>query len=652
TAGFQGTVFGGRQPIANATVVAYAAGATPGASAAQIGATTTQGDGTFTMTFGPTPATGQLVYVVAKGGDSIGTGTNAATRLLTVAGAYCNNTNPGCDFPSFVNLNELSTVAATATLQNYLQFVSCSTIPGNTQTGNCVAIPGAGGLAVQAATLARLVDVTTGRATSFLAAAPASAPQHLTLLKLDTLANVLVTCVNTTGTASTPSAACQALFDAASFGATTADNTLKVAFLIASSPVLNAQGQAFYHLMGTSPIFTPILATAPSATVAGFWTLGGARYAFVASGLNNQLFVWRFSDLGLEALAGVSCGAADNCFDAGRHPVAVAVAPNGQYVYAANEYTDNVSLWTIGAGGVLNPVTGAGAANCNWYNDPANCFPAGNSQRSITVGPSGQYLVAANFSGVSVSVWTLDPLTGAPAPVTGGAAASCGTSPDPGNCVATLGRMSSVAVSPSGQYLYAANFDDDNVLAWKIGAGGVLTPVSGSPFPGGNGSYSITVDPSGRHVYTANTQGNSVSAWTIGTGGVLTPVAGSPFPAGQSPHSVTVDPSGRYLYTANYNGNDVSVWTLDPLTGAPVPVTGGAAASCDTSPDPDPNNCFDAGRAPYSVTVDPSGQYVYTANSTSSDLSGWTIGGAGGKVEGISQRVAAVLRLRCNKPQP
>jgi 6-phosphogluconolactonase len=48
----------------------------------------------------------------------------------------------------------------------------------------------------------------------------------------------------------------------------------------------------------------------------------------------------------------------------------------------------------------------------------------------------------------------------------------------------------------------------------------------------------------------------------------LTEIADSPFPAGDEPVSITVDPTGKFVYVANYGSNNVSAYTINPATGA------------------------------------------------------------------------------------
>ena len=131
---------------------------------------------------------------------------------------------------------------------------------------------------------------------------------------------------------------------------------------------------------------------------------------------------------------------------------------------------------------------------------------------------------------------------------------------------------------------------------FSVGAGGALTQVSGSPFATGQpcgsgcGPWSVAFSPDGKLLATASYCGGSVSVFSVGAGGALTPVTGSPFPAGDPgatcTASVAFSPDGKLLATANYvNGSDsagsVSVFSvgadgaLTPVTGSPFPNGGG-----------------------------------------------------------------------------
>lgn len=88
----------------------------------------------------------------------------------------------------------------------------------------------------------------------------------------------------------------------------------------------------------------------------------------------------------------------------------------------------------------------------------------------------------------------------------------------------------SVAVDPSGNFVYAANYGNSTISAYNIASNGALIPVSGSPFILWN-PYSVAVAPWGKFVYT--------------------PIPGSPFAPSGYPWSVAVNPTGKFVYVAN-----------------------------------------------------------------------------------------------------
>ena len=89
---------------------------------------------------------------------------------------------------------------------------------------------------------------------------------------------------------------------------------------------------------------------------------------------------------------------------------------------------------------------------------------------------------------------------------------------------------------------------------------GTLTLVPGSPFPAGANPTSLTSDPSGKFLYEVNDKNgattNNLFAFAINPStGALTPISGSPFATGAGTLSVSIDPTGKFLYTANSGGD-------------------------------------------------------------------------------------------------
>lgn len=270
-----------------------------------------------------------------------------------------------------------------------------------------------------------------------------------------------------------------------------------------------------------------------------------------------------------------------------------------KFAYVANAGANSVSAFSIdNASGTLTAVGSAA---------PAGTYPV-----SVAVDPSGRFAYAANKTANSVSAYSIG-ATGALTPIDADAG-STGVQPSIPAGTAPL----SVAIDPSGRFLYVANVgagvaDPGTLSAYSIDSGtGALTPVAGSPFAAGNGPDSVVVDPSGRFVYAANygwPGSGTVSAYAIDAGtGALTPVAGSPFAAGNGSDSIVVDSSGRFVYVANLLADTVSAFMIDAGTGALTKSDADAvtAGSQDFA--------LPSGR-PVSIAVDPSRALLYLATA-------------------------------------
>jgi 6-phosphogluconolactonase (cycloisomerase 2 family) len=157
------------------------------------------------------------------------------------------------------------------------------------------------------------------------------------------------------------------------------------------------------------------------------------------------------------------------------------------------------------------------------------------------------------------------------------------------------------------RFAYVVNFLSDAVTVFSIDNNtGALSMVSVAPT--GPEPTSVAIDPMWRFVYVKNSAEDygvaSVSAYTIDLNtGALTPVLpGSPFPTGLSEGGggMTVDPSGRFLYLANsLNGNYYS----PVLLGFSINQNTGALTPLPGSP-------YQGGGAD-SVATDPTGKFLF-----------------------------------------
>lgn len=172
-----------------------------------------------------------------------------------------------------------------------------------------------------------------------------------------------------------------------------------------------------------------------------------------------------------------------------------------------------------------------------------------------------------------------------------------------------------ITVDPTRQFLYATVSNPDGIKMFTIdGATGALTLAPGPPVPTGDGRphpISIAVDPSGQFLYVANRMdgapAGSLAAFTIAADtGMLTPISQDPppFPLGRDPWAAAVDPTGQYLYVVNATSNTITADSIDAVTGAVITIPG--------SPFPVPGDPPQyGGGTPRQLVVRPDGQFLY-----------------------------------------
>jgi 6-phosphogluconolactonase (cycloisomerase 2 family) len=142
----------------------------------------------------------------------------------------------------------------------------------------------------------------------------------------------------------------------------------------------------------------------------------------------------------------------------------------------------------------------------------------------------------------------------------------------------------------------------------------------------------IAVEPSGRYVYAA---GSSATGWQVvvleidQSTGALTEVTGpgSGLDTGTQPVSMTVDPTGRFLYTVDSVDNAISMFSITPTTGLLTSVAGAPVS---------------VGTDPRGLAIDPSGQlaYVVSAGTTPSQIQGLAISAATGGLTSVMSPLA------------
>jgi sugar lactone lactonase YvrE len=268
----QGRIMGGQQPVAGANVYLLAANntgyptATTGASKSIMrfvsGSTgidtssgptngfyyvTTDNGGRFSITGDYSCTSGQQVYLYVVGGNP-GAVPNSAAGFLAVLGD-CPSAGNFLSSVPFISVNEVTTIAAAYSMSAFaydaLHVSSPNTTLAKTNLKNAFANAG------------NIVDISTGLPFTTLPNGGSGS-----LNSLDTPANVLAACVNSTGPSSSYCATLFALAKTNGSTGTAPTDTATAAINIAHNQGLNVA--ALYSIIGPNPPFVPYYGTAPA----------------------------------------------------------------------------------------------------------------------------------------------------------------------------------------------------------------------------------------------------------------------------------------------------------------------------------------------------------------------------------------------------
>jgi len=245
-------------------------------------------------------------------------------------------------------------------------------------------------------------------------------------------------------------------------------------------------------------------------------------------------------------------------------PFALTFEPTGRFMYVgmANQVgqANLVSAYAINGGtGALTLVDGTPVA---LGSDDFVYFPP------IVIDPSGKFLYALDGN---VYGFMIDASTGGLTPVPG----------SPYAPYATGVTTSSMTIDPSDKFLYVCNYkfaDGDSITALSIDPGtGALAPVIGSPFAAaGRDPAGLSFAANTRYAYTVEAFSQQLEGFARDpVTGALSSLG--TFSGGAVPLNLAVDPSGSFVYSTNAGNNRapppvIFGNAINPQTGALTPV--------------------------------------------------------------------------------
>jgi 6-phosphogluconolactonase (cycloisomerase 2 family) len=162
-------------------------------------------------------------------------------------------------------------------------------------------------------------------------------------------------------------------------------------------------------------------------------------------------------------------------------------------------------------------------------------------------------LFVSNSGSNDISVFRVDRATGVLALVAGSPFSSAG--------ISTSGI--SLASTPDGRHLLAANSGSRNVAVFRVAPSGALSGAPGGPYQLADAPDGIRVSPNGRWLTVALVEANLIDVFSIGRNGGLVRVEGSPFPSFR-PAGLDINCTGDLLFAGQAAaGTQVSVFGID-----------------------------------------------------------------------------------------
>jgi 6-phosphogluconolactonase len=244
----------------------------------------------------------------------------------------------------------------------------------------------------------------------------------------------------------------------------------------------------------------------------------------------------------------------------GAHPCHVGIDHSGRWLLAANYSGGSVSVFPIGLDGALGPAT----ATVQHYG-PATHHDGPHPHSAVST-PDGAFVLVPDCGLDRIAIYRLNTANG-----------TLAEHDIPWVKLQPGAGPRHLAFHPSGAYVYCINERNSTLsaLAYEPAQGVLreLQTLSTLPegFAGPNSCADIHIDRSGRFLYGSNRGHNSIAIFVVdGATGMLR-AAGHAASGGRTPRNFAIDPSGAFLLVANQDSDTIVTLRIDQATGALTP---------------------------------------------------------------------------------
>ncbi len=314
-------------------------------------------------------------------------------------------------------------------------------------------------------------------------------------------------------------------------------------------------------------------------------------------------------------------------------PSFLAIHPNGEFLYAANE---SGAILGRNDGGVsafaIDPTTGKLT--------PLNQqLSAGSGPCYLVVDRQGKYVLVANYGSGSFACLPID-RDGKLRPSESHVQHQ-GHSTIPARQAGP--HAHSVNLDPANRFAFVADLGLDGVYGYAFNSeeGLLQRPPIVTPVKPGSGPRHFAFHPGGRFAYVINEIASTINAFAYDAdSGVLSSMqVVSTLPEGFHGQSWTADihvhPSGRFLYGSNRGHDSIAIFAIDPTSGHLTPI----------------GHESTRGKTPRNFAIDPTGTWLLAENQDSDSIVEFRIDPAKGTLAATG-RTVKVARPVCIQMTP
>jgi 6-phosphogluconolactonase len=281
------------------------------------------------------------------------------------------------------------------------------------------------------------------------------------------------------------------------------------------------------------------------------------------------------------------------------NPSFLALDPALAHVYSVNELTaGRVSAYAIDA--TTGKLTFLNTASAN-----------GRDTTHLSVHPSGDYLLAANYSSGNYPVFRIHP-DGSIGPMTDDfQGEGNGTGPNPARQEGPHAHQ--IITDLDARHVFGVDLGADKVNVLNLDlVSGALTQnlVPFAPVASGSGPRHMAFHPDRQHAYVLDELTSNITAFDYdpvrGAFIWLQTISTLPerFDGFNTTAEIRIEPGGRYLYATNRGHNSVAGFAIDPDTGKLESLEWQSTK----------------GEWPRGMNIDPSGNFLYVGNQNTDTI--------------------------------